>query len=143
MSPPLNKLAIAAGTIAGFAGGLLTMFAAMFAGAIVQGVQGRAPDENTINSWFQDPAALLTLQAINIAWLVAGGFLAATLAGREHLRHGAWTGIVALVLSLLTLALPSPEGASMPWWSMVLALVTTVPAAIVGGYLAGRRNGRP
>ena len=61
-SPALNKLAIAAGVIAGFAGALLTMFAAMIAGGIVQGVQGRAPDENTVNNWFQDPAALLTLQ---------------------------------------------------------------------------------
>jgi hypothetical protein len=31
----------------------------------------------------------------------------------------------------------------MPLWSTVLGLVTTIPASIAGGYLSGRRGGRP
>ena len=132
---PLHKLAIAAGVIVGFSGSLLSMVGVVIAAGVVLGVRGRAPDAGAMEAWFQEPLPLLTFQAISILWLVTGGFTAAKFAGRDHVRHGGWTGAGALVVGLLTLALPTDQ-APIPWWSHALSFIVTVPASMLGGYFA-------
>lgn len=134
---PLHRLAIAAGVITGFIGSLLSTLGVVIAAGIVLGVRGRASDAGAIEAWFQEPLPLLTFQAISILWLVTGAFTAAKIAGRDHVRHGAWTGAGALVVGLLTLALPSDQ-AHIPWWSHALSFIVAVPASMLGGYLARR-----
>lgn len=147
MSPPLNKLAIAAGVIVDLAGSMVTILAVMFAAAFVAaaqaGVQGRVMPANIMEEWADDLAFPVTMMIVGVAWVVAGGFTAATLARRDHVRHGAWTGVFTFALGAFFALLPSPAGAGVPWWYNPMALAITIPAAIAGGYLAARRAARP
>ena len=135
----MNKLAIAAGTIADVTGSLVTMFAVIIATGFVEGARGRIPDEKTMEGWFQEPIVLLIMMGIGLFWLVAGGFITGKIAGRDHVRHAAWTGVMALVISLVFLALPSGGGPAMAWWYNAFSLLVTIPTSMAGGYLAKPR----
>lgn len=138
---PLHTFAIVVGVIVGFTGSIITMSAVFGVASIVVEVrEGIAIDEGVTDRWLQDAVPLLAFLAISVLWLVAGGFAAAKVATRDHERHGAWTGASALVLGLVTLALPFTAESHIPSWYNVLALVLTIPASILGAFLARRGN---
>ena len=86
------------------------------------------------------PVVLLTIAA-GIVFAIAGGYMAAWIAGRRPLAHGI---AVALVLALgagASLVATVGHGAI---WSQIAALLCMAPAAATGGWLrAGAPVARP
>lgn len=65
---------------------------------------------------------------------VLGGYLAARLAEHVPYMNALAFGVVGTVMALL------PSQAAPPRWYLIFALVTTVPAALVGGHIAKRQR---
>jgi hypothetical protein len=76
-----------------------------------------------------------------VTWLIcaaAGAYLAAGVAGRAEVRHGALSARMAVTLAILSLAAADSKGTALlgalPW------LLTPIPGAL-GGYLRGLQVG--
>jgi hypothetical protein len=100
---------------------------------------GADATEEDFDAIAASPEFLIGFFVLGTACTVLGGFVAGSRAGREHVRHGAWVGIVNIVLGLVLLAIPQPDS-EMPGWLDALGFVVVVPAAALGGYLALRRD---
>ena len=70
-----------------------------------------------------------------------GGWSAARLAGRDALRHGAWTGILYLGTGMLAFASPFPN--VMPTWHVVTTAALTLPLALPGSWMADHVRPEP
>jgi putative membrane protein (TIGR04086 family) len=82
-----------------------------------------------------DLASMVLLGAVST---MAGGFVAARLAKRQHLRYGAAVGAVSLGIWLLFNVIDPGEGSGT--WSDVATDVLAIPAGALGGYFAARAN---
>lgn len=75
---------------------------------------------------------------IGLAFTALGGFTAAAVAGRRSVAHGAWVGVVSMLIgAALSLNDPPP----VPLWYSILGYGLTVPAAAGGGWLNRRLRG--
>lgn len=89
------------------------------------------------------PEPTPTYLAVNLAYsvgaAVAGGWLAARLAGRAPLGHGMALGTILLVLGLVAAALPSDgtKGSQPGWYLYAVALLGWI-GATAGGMLRAR-----
>jgi hypothetical protein len=75
-----------------------------------------------------------------IAWetmsMVAAGFVTARLAGSSHVVHATVMGAIQAIVTLWAmLSVPNDE----PLWFWLTGIVLMIPAAWLGGRLAGRR----
>ena len=137
--PPLSKLAIVigisveiVGTMVAFAGALVVMFAA------ARGRGGQF-DAGAMDDWIADPVFLVAAFVLGTVSLIIAGFATGKIAGRDHVRHAAWTGAILLALYVVLTLIPT-EGPREPLWYEALSLMTTVPAAMLGGYLAAPKT---
>ncbi len=64
---------------------------------------------------------------------VLGGYFAARLARRYPYFNAAALGLLGLVIGLAT-------GGEAPWWFTAIGIVTTIPAALLGGHIASRQG---
>jgi hypothetical protein len=80
-------------------------------------------------------AFMLMAVASGIAFAVAGGVLAALLAGRRPLAHAVGVAVVLAAGAVASLATTLGHGAV---WSQTAALVLMAPAAALGGWLRAR-----
>jgi len=134
---PLRKLAILAGFATDIAGTMISSWAVLIVAVMIATIQSNgANSTNPMSEWAADPVYLLTMMVIGIAWSGAGGFVAAKIAGRDHVRHAALTGVASTVLGLLFAELRD-AGAGITWYD-VFAFLITIPSAAAGGYLAQR-----
>jgi hypothetical protein len=96
-------------------------------------VSGRAP-----HAAAPVPFMLASI-ASGVAFALVGGYVAAWIAGRRPLAHGA--GVAALLALGAAVSLASTLGHGAVW-SQLAALVLMAPAAIAGGWLRARRAQR-
>ena len=71
-----------------------------------------------------------------LVFVVVGGYIAGRMAGIRPTMHGMCVGVAGLVAGILLGLVPDPQA---PTWFNVVSLITVVPMAGLGGYLA---NGR-
>jgi hypothetical protein len=64
---------------------------------------------------------------------VIGGYMAARLAKEAIYLNSGMIGVIIIVIGLLA-------GGESPLWFTVLAYISTLPSALLGGYLAGLRQ---
>jgi hypothetical protein len=82
-----------------------------------------------------DTRLLLIFLVIGLSALVLGAFVAARIAGRDHVLHGAVVGAISLAIGFLV------GGSGNPSWFRILAVVLGIPMAILGAVLARRTKG--
>jgi drug/metabolite transporter superfamily protein YnfA len=91
-------------------------------------VTGRKPHDP------QDTAFVVLSIVYGAVFACLGGFLAATIAGRSAVAHGA--GVAVLLAGLaLTSALASKSANK---WSQIGAVLIMAPAAFLGGFVKGK-----
>jgi hypothetical protein len=84
----------------------------------------------------QSPAFLRWAAIEGTLTTVLGGYLAARLAEHVPYMNALAFGLLGIVIALL------PGEVTPPRWYLIFALVTTVPAALVGGHIAKRQRRR-
>jgi hypothetical protein len=85
----------------------------------------------------QDAAFLVFSVLYGMAFACAGGYVAATIAGRKPRAH---SGAVAVILALgATASILAQPGAGSRW-SQLTAIALMAPAAYVGGIIRSRRT---
>lgn len=65
-----------------------------------------------------------------------GGFVAASIANRQHIMFGAMSAIPCLALGLSVVLSPLPS--YLPLWSVVTGWFLCIPSGMLGGYVARR-----
>lgn len=96
-------------------------------------ISGQAPHQ------VAPPAVMLGSIIVGVVSALAGGYVAAWLAGRKPLVHGV---VVAAVLALgaaVSLLATLGHGAI---WSQLAALLLMAPSAALGGWVRARQPGR-
>jgi hypothetical protein len=69
-----------------------------------------------------------------------GGWVAAGIARRDEVPHGAATGLLSVAMYWLVIR--SLSGAASSAWYDLVATVLAIPCATLGGYLRGRKHMR-
>ncbi len=64
-----------------------------------------------------------------------GGLVAASKAGKFHIKHGAFVGLGSLIVSFIEERLRG-ESMPMPEWFRALSILSIIPAGALGGYVA-------
>jgi putative membrane protein (TIGR04086 family) len=134
----LNIFAITAGAAADMIGTLLTsIFISAVAGRMLlaQGV----PEDEIGARMAADMRVLLWSVVLGLAASLVGGLVAARVAQRREVTHGAAAGAVGLVLATFS-ALVTPV--VLPTWYVVVGYGLVVPVAALGGILGGAWNRR-
>ena len=110
--------------IAGIAVFALGLFAANAAGTAILGAEPEWINRgtNTRVVWL----------FVNVACMIAGGYVTAWIAPRARIAHAA---IVGVIQTGFTLAAFLTLRGDMPTWLWVGSMVLTVPAAWLGGWL--------
>jgi hypothetical protein len=81
----------------------------------------------------QGSGFLLAALVFSTATTIAGGYVAARLARAYPYFNAMAVGVVGIALGLVLTS-------SAPWWFDALGYLISVPAALLGGHLAPRRN---
>ncbi len=66
---------------------------------------------------------------------LVGGLVAASKAGKFHVKHGAFVGLGSLILSFIEERVRG-ESLPMPEWFRALSILSIIPAGALGGYVA-------
>jgi len=77
---------------------------------------------------------------LGVVFAVAGGYVAAWVAGRRPWAHGIAVAALLALGAAVSLAMTLGRGAV---WSQVAALVLMAPGAVAGGWIRARRGGAP
>jgi hypothetical protein len=115
--------------IAGLAGFALGLFAANAAGTAILGAE-----PEWINRGTNTRVVWLFL---NVACMIAGGYVTAWIAPRPHVAHAVIVGIIQTGFTLAAFLTLNDQ--TTPTWLWLAGIVATVPAAWLGGRL---RDGR-
>lgn len=83
------------------------------------------------------PGVMAASIVVGVAAAVAGGYLAARVAGRKPLLHGVAVAGVLAAGAIVSLASTLGHGAI---WSQVAALALMAPGAALGGWARARHN---
>jgi hypothetical protein len=83
------------------------------------------------------PGTMLTSIVVGIAAAIAGGYIAALLAGRKPAAHG--LAVAALLAIGATLSLVSTLGHGAIW-SQISALALMAPSAALGGWIRAKQR---
>lgn len=123
--------ALLVGTVVDLLGSSLFGAVAGFCWAIVKAGQGAALTEKSFYS--METWALLIVSFIGLCYTALGGYVAAMMAKRSQLLHGAIVGGLTLPWFLVgTSAVPS--------WYLVVGALGVIPFGLLGGMLAQRRQ---
>ncbi|MFC1613914.1 hypothetical protein ACFL5K_01305 [Gemmatimonadota bacterium] len=91
-------------------------------------------DQETMQAYFSNSVWFLTVGFIlGLCFTMLGGYLAARIAKFAELKHALGVGILSLVTGSLFVLLTGANPGST--WLLLAALILTVPAALLGGYL--------
>lgn len=120
---------------------LLSLALDVVGGMLLLAVFGDGLDPNlppeqmaaVIEAVLQDTGFMLASLAYGTATTVFGGYVAARLARAYPYFNALAVGVLGIVLGLLL-------SSGAPWWFDALAYLITLPAALLGGRLAPRRN---
>ena len=91
--------------------------------------------EELLRALQSDPSLLAGSLVIGTLATGLGGYTAARLADCHRMRHGAFVGLVGVVLGLLAYA-PAASAERPPLWYDLLGFLLLIPAGALGGALA-------
>lgn len=132
----LRALPIAVGA---FVDNLATMLGGLFFLSLQIDRYGIRPGdelpEEVLRTLQSDPSLLFTSLLIGTLATCLGGYVAARRAGCHRVRHGAFVGLVGVLLGLLAFA-PTASVARPPLWYDLLSFLLLIPAGALGGRLA-------
>lgn len=100
--------------------------------AIVFLNQGGSPEE--LASHFNSYAFYCASFILGIALTVFGGYVAGRVAGKYEVHHGAIVGLLSTLYGLLF-------ATTVPPWFSILSVITVLPSAALGGWIAQRQRG--
>lgn len=83
-----------------------------------------------------DTQFIAATAALGVLFAIAGGYLAATIAGKSPVFAGLGVAILIASGALVSMALARPSSI----WSQIAAIVLLAPAAILGGFVRGRTH---
>jgi len=87
--------------------------------------------------WSGGGEAALFFYILNLArglgFTVLGGYFSGRTAGRHHLRHALVAGLISQVISI---GLAVTNLGNAPFWYVVIGVLLTLPAALLGGLLS-------
>ena len=129
----IRPLAVIVGTAVDTVGSLITRFLVSSLMAVV--ILSRGGDEADMDVWFTSLPYLLFSFLVSLGFVALGGFVAGRLAKQSELLNAGVIGAVEAFMSVLFVAL-------VPMWFTLLYVVTVVPSALCGGYLAYRLRRR-
>jgi hypothetical protein len=87
-----------------------------------------------------EPEFLLWSALLGLLCTVLGGFVGASRAGAQHLKHGGWVAVASAALGALFMLAPgSGAGTAPPLWYEALGWGLLIPAGLLGGALAKLR----
>lgn len=102
--------------------------------------------EEVLKTLQNDPSLLSASLLIGTLATCLGGYTAARLAGCHRVRHGAFVGLVGVLLGLLAYG-PAPAVERPPLWYDLLGFSILIPAGAIGGaladFLAGKNVQKP
>jgi hypothetical protein len=128
--------AVVIGLIADVGGTAAFFFVFALLGGILLSSLGRGIEELDI---YTKTTGFLVLSSIGGSlFSVFGGYISARIAGNAEMKNASATGVLSALTGVVFLVL-SPG--SSPLWLDVLALVTIVPCAMLGGYLCQKNKG--
>jgi len=128
--------AIAIGSLIDIGGSMLTGGVYTFVYAILLASENVPPEEMQ-RRVLADPAYYIITLIMGLAFMVLGGYVAARIARAREIMHAFWVGVVAIGISLLFLS--GADTSMYPAWYLPVSFGLTVPAAVLGGYVAQRR----
>ena len=138
----LRALPIAVGA---FVDNLATMLGGLFFLSVQVDRYGIRPGdelpEEVVRTLQNDPSLLAASLVIGTLATGLGGYAAARLAGCHRARHGAFVGLVGVMLGLLAYA-PATAVERPPLWFDLLGFLLLIPAGALGGALAQLIAGR-
>lgn len=130
----MNKIsptAIAIAFVAEFVADIVlqTLLFAIYAGGAIQESMTQEELKAAVDALSNTPAFLLIQIVRGTATTIAGGYLAARLAGSFPYYNGLGIGVVGVVFSLFFLG-------KSPLWFEAYGILMSVPASIYGAHLA-------
>lgn len=131
-SSHLSLLAIMRGAVTDVGGSLVMSTVLGIAAISAMLARGETPERIATEL----PRSFALALFVTIGGLVmstCGGYVAAAFAGRDHLKHALWAGLLSTALNL---ALRWLLGASEPIWLNAATLACITPCAVLGGWLA-------
>lgn len=102
--------------------------------------QGVEPEEMQRRA-LTDPTYYVVSVTLGLAFMTLGAYVAGRVAGRRELAHGLWIALIAIVVSVLLVR--AADIIHYPAWYLPASFGLTIPAALLGGYLARRRARAP
>jgi len=92
--------------------------------------------EEALEALSHHPTLLAASMLIGTGCTALGGYVAGRMAGIHRLRHGAFVGLAAITLGLVSFA-SAPGGSTSPLWYDLLSFLLLVPAGLLGGVASG------
>jgi hypothetical protein len=109
--------------------------------------RGASPERaaESMDAFIRSVPGTLVLFVGGWAFTIAGGWIAGAVAGRSEVLNGGAMGLALIVVSELvslagSLASAGPQTSPWPLWLGILNVAVTIPLAMLGGHLAGRRR---
>lgn len=130
---PMQVVAVIAGWATDIVG---TQVFGFILGMILMLGAGLSGGELDVEALAESTGFLLFLLPCGLAFTVLGGGVAGVVARRDPVWHALAAGILSLLTSILMLL----GGHEQPFWFTVTGIVLTLPAALLGGFLAGLIN---
>ena len=128
--------AIALGSLIDIAGTLLVAGVYTFAYAIFLASQNIPPEEMQQRA-LSDPAYYVITLTMGLVLMAVGAYVAARIARAREILHAFLVGAVAIAFSLPFVS--SADTSTYPAWYLPVSFGLTLPAAVLGGYIAQRR----
>ncbi len=97
--------------------------------------EGVAPDDMEART-LSDPAYLVVTIVIGLALMLVGGYVAGRVARTREIEHGGMVGVVSVAIGFLFLF---SDTGTYPNWYFPVSFGLTIPAGLLGGYIARRR----
>jgi prepilin signal peptidase PulO-like enzyme (type II secretory pathway) len=124
------------GSLIDVGGSLLTSFLYAIAYVVMLGPERLSPDDIQ-RRLMSDPSYFGVTLVMGVVFVGVGAYVAARIARERHLVHGGFVGLVDIGAGLVFL--PSANLATWPAWYTPLSFGLTLPAALLGAYVAKRR----
>ena len=131
--------ALAIGSLVDVGGTMVFGFIYNFAYAVMLAAQGVAMADIQ-QRILHDPSYFFAALLIGLAFVTAGGYVAARIARSRPMVHAGLVGLIGVLVGLL--AVVGSKSIMWPHWFLLASNGLTVPAALIGA-LFGRRRAKP
>ena len=93
-------------------------------------------DESALEALSRDPGVLVSSMVLGSFCTGFGGFMAARIAASHRARHGAFVGLFAIAMGLVSYGSGTAAHPPVPLWYDLLGFGLLVPVGALGGWLS-------